>query len=351
MIAAHPAVLDAFAKQTLWCEKLGSPFMAALCGALPSALDEATATGRRVLGWRGDAFADALPIRLAGGLNALVRAGVTPGLAACYPPAAVDAESLIGPLKAAIATHDAALLVWLDSAPQTNEVARSGALMPGMLVIAAETGLPLRLFELGPSAGLNLRLDHYAYQLGALAIDTPGAPIRLQPEWRGPPPPAATIRVAERRGADLNPVNVTDPAAHERLLAYVWPDQIERLQRLEAALTAAALDPPAIDRAEAADWTEAHVAPAEGAATVLFHSIAFQYFPRATQARIAAHIEAAGTGATTTAPLAWLRYELDDPAAGVAPTLRLKLWPGGSDRLLGHAHPHGAAVHWIAGKT
>jgi hypothetical protein len=82
------AVLSAFAKQAEWCRALGSPFTALLMEALPRALDVRTRTGAAVLGWRGDPIADALPLRVAGGLHALVRGGRLPMLAALYPPAA-----------------------------------------------------------------------------------------------------------------------------------------------------------------------------------------------------------------------------------------------------------------------
>jgi hypothetical protein len=320
--------------------------MAALCDALSRVLDRTTATGRRILDWPGDAFADALPIRVAGGLHALVRSGAAPDLAALYPPATLDAGALVMVLQRTIARHDEALRPWLDSAPQTNEVMRSAVLMPGMLAVADATGLPLRVFELGPSAGLNLRLDAYAYDLGGLMIEASAAPIRLVPQWRGPPPPEAQVRIVERRGGDLAPIDVTDAAARERLLAYVWPDQPARLARLAAALDAAVADPPPIDRAEAADWTERHVAPVVGAATVLFHSIAFQYFATSSRARIAGHMERAGAATTAAAPLAWLRFEMDDASEGVPPALRLRLWPGGEDHLLARAHPHGSVVDW-----
>lgn len=342
-------VLDAFAKQAEWCTLLGSPFMAALCRALPLALDMETLTGRRVLGWTGELFSDALPLRLAGGLHAEVRAGRLGQLAPLYPPApAPSCSQLSDALRAAIREADRRLQPWLDSAPQTNEVGRSAVLMAGMLEIAAATQLPLRLFELGSSAGLNLRLDHYAYRLGGLHVEREGAPIRLSPDWHGPPPANADVCIIARRGVDISPIDATDGCARERLLAYVWPDQTERLQRLSAALDAAAADPPVIDRADAADWTETHVTPAEGAVTVVFHSIAFQYFPAPARQRIAAHMERMGGSSTCTSPLAWLRYESETPSAGVPPTLRLKLWPDGEDRLLAHAHPHGASLRWVA---
>jgi hypothetical protein len=339
------AVRAAFAKQADWCRRLGGPFTARLCDRLPDLLDPATATGAVVFGWAGNAAEDVVPLRLTGGLHALVRRGRLPMLARHYPPNEAGA-AFEEDLRAALVEADAELRPWLDSPPQTNEVARSGVLMAGLLQVAAETGLPLALLELGSSAGLNLRLDHYAHRLGGVTRRPAGAPIVLEPDWEGLPPPDARVEVVSRRGVDLNPLDVTDAATRERLLAYVWPDQPARARRLEAALAAAAADPPPIDRGDAAAWVEAQVAPRPGAATVVFHSIAFQYFPDATRARIASHMERQGAAATRAAPLAWLRFELDDFAGGQPPTLRLRLWPDGTDRLLAVSHPHGAFLRW-----
>ena len=343
---SEASIRAAFVKQADWNRVLGAGFTAEVCATLARILDRSTATGRRVLDWPGNPIADALALRLAGGLNALVRAGDLPMLATGYPPSPIPAGDLAGLLTAALG--DDRLLPWLDRAPQTNEVARAGVLMPGLLAIAAATELPIRLFELGASAGLNLRLDHYGYRLGGVDFGPPNAPVVLAPVWEGPPPPAAAIRVVERRGVDLAPVDVRTAADRDRLLAYVWPEQRERVARLEAAIAAFIADPVALDAGDAAAWVEAEVAPLAGTASVVFHSIAWQYFLVATQARIAAHLETQGAATTADAPLAWLRYEFDaSGSVGAPPTLRLTLWPGGEDRLLAHAHPHGASVRWL----
>lgn len=341
---AEAEIRAAFAEQADWCRRLHGPFTARVCDALAVVLDRSSATGRRVLDWPGVPFADALKLRLTGGLNALVRSGDLPGLAALYPPSPPGDDATLAAALAE-ALSDDRLLAWLDSAPQTNEVGRSGVLMPGLMAIAAATRLPLALFELGASAGLNLRLDDYAYDLGGVAVGSAAAPVHLKPVWTGAPPPLADVRIVARRGIDLNPVDVRDPAARDRLLAYVWPDQAARVDRLHAALTAAAADPAPVDRGDAAAWVEAHVGVQEGRCGVVFHSIAFQYFSLDTKARIAAHMAHAGARATAAAPLAWLHYESED-GGGKGITLRLTLWPGGEDRLLAHAHPHGASLKW-----
>jgi hypothetical protein len=93
---------------------------------------------------------------------------------------------------------------------------------------------------------------------------------------------------------------------------------------------------------------EAQVAPIAGSVAVVYHSIAFQYFPDATKVRIAAHLDRTGNAASAAAPLAWLRYEMDDASQAQLPTLRLTLWRGGGpeERLLARAHPHGSFVQW-----
>jgi hypothetical protein len=341
------AVRAAFAQQAGYCTALEAPFTALLCTLAGERLDRSTAIGRRLLDWDGnpDPFGDAIALRLCGGLHYLARNGGAPGLAPFYPPAPLpDPDALWQAVRPLL--DDETLAAWLDGPPQTNEVGRSAVLMSGLLVIADRFGLPLRLYELGASAGLNLQLDLYRYDLGGLKRGDPAAPFELKPEWQGPPPPAAEVRIAGRSGVDLNPVRL--PEGRERLTAYVWADQAQRLAQLEAALAIAAAEPPRVEAGDAADWLEAKLAPAPepGVTRVVLHSVAFHYFPDPVKARIAAHIEGVGVGASETAPLAWLRYE-EQPGDGHF-SLRLRTWPGGEDELLAWVHPHGRTVEWVA---
>lgn len=349
MAVLPPAVAAAFGDQARWCRGSGAPLTAAVCEAAVIACDATSATGRTLIGWQGDAMADALMMRVTGACNAMVRAGRAPELAALYPPAATPTPAQIAAaLRDLLAdpVRDAELCGWLSRPPQTNEVARSGVLMPGMMVIAAATGLPLRLFELGCSAGLNLNLDRFGYDFCGVQVGDPTSAVQLVPTWTGPPPPLAPVTIVDRRGTDINPLDVTDAAVRERLMAYVWPEQAERVARAVAAISLAQAHPPAVDGADAADWVEAMVAPVTGTVAVVYHSIAFQYFPAATKARIAAHL--AALPARADAPIAWLRMEMDDATQAQLPTLRLTLWQGGeaSEQLLAQAHPHGAFVRW-----
>jgi hypothetical protein len=340
------AVRAAFAEQAGWCEKLDSPFTAMLCRLIGARIDRSTGLGRRVLDWTGDprSFADNVPLRVCGGLHYLVRRGEAPGLARLYPPRPPPGEeTLWRALEPVLA--DARLPAWLDGPPQTNEVGRSAVLMAGLLAVAARFPFPVDLLELGASAGLNLLLDHYGYDLGGRRAGNAESALQLAPAWEGPPPPAAPVEVVRRRGVDLNPI---DPVRDgERLLAYIWPDQSRRLAQLEAALAVAAAGPPPVDRGEAAEWLGKRLAEpaAAGATRVVLHSIAFQYFPASSRRRIESLMAEAGAAAGPETPVAWLRYEKEPGEERM--TLRLRLWPDGEERLLAICHPHGSRVRWL----
>jgi hypothetical protein len=351
-MTSESLVRAAFAEQARWCRHFGSPFTGLLLDQAAAGLNRDTAIGRRILDWPGnpDATHDALPLRLAGGLHGLARSGRLPDLTRLYPPAAMpDGEMLWRAAVGALTVAHDALDKWLDSAPQTNEVARSPMLMCGLLAITAATGgLPIALHELGASGGLNLLLDRYFYRFGgSLVTGAKDATLVFTPELTGTLPPDAPVRVIRRRGVDLNPLDLRRDADRNRLLSYIWPDQLARLARIKAAIEIARIDPPPIDRGDAADWIEAMLEPggAPGVVRVVMHSIAFQYFPARTQERILAHIEMVGARATAAAPFAWLRFELDAPRGGAA--LRLKLWPGGEDRMLATGSAQQPRIDWI----
>lgn len=332
---------EAFRFQARACETLGSPFMAQLMNVLARHLDPGAGTvAAKLFGWPGEVGPSgaSLPLRLAGGLHALRLRG-DPALAAVYPPAAPADAALWDAVRGAMSRHADFLLDWIDSPPQTNELRRAAVLRAAGHWIAARHGLPLELRELGASAGLNLHWDRYALHLGARRFGPEDAVIALRPEWTGPPPPAATPRIADRRGVDLNPLS---PAADgARLRAYTWPDQRDRLARLDAALR---LPPVPVDRGDAADWLEGLGPLRPGRTRVVLHTVAWQYFAPGTQRRARAAIEALGAKATEDAPLAWFGMEADEAGPGAG--LRLRLWPGDLRLDAGRADFHGRWVHW-----
>jgi hypothetical protein len=344
-------VRAAFREQAIWGEKLGSPFTALLCNTLADWLNSDNPVGQAILSWPGDPSpkADVLGLRLAGVLHALAKRDVCPELSNLYPPNPLPSEcELQLGLEAVFASAPDEILSWLNWAPQTNEVARSIPLNAGLMYLARQISMPLDLLEVGASGGLNLQPDRYGYDYQGSEAGDRTSPLELTNEWSGGPPPIASYEVASRRGVDLNPLDLTSPLDQERLRSYVWPDQKERLDRVSSAIDIAQSAPPVLDKQDAADWVEKNITTsrASGTCQVLMHSIAFQYFPAKSQNRIKRHLSTVGETATKDKPLAWLRYEVD-PELDNKASLRLTLWPQGTEKLLAVGDPHCRSIEWL----
>jgi len=349
-VSRAQVVRQSFNEQAEWCRRLGSPFTALLCATLADSLDETGDVGREVLGWQGDpSMGDALPLRMAGAFHALARGDSEPQLARLYPPAPLpDVATLRTACTRALARQPALFRRYLGTAPQTNEVGRSAVLMPGLLEFARHFAVPLHLFEIGASAGLNLIPDRYRFRFGDATWGDRAAPLELAPEWSGDPPAVEVgLQIDSRQGADLAPIDIYSPAGRDALMSYAWPDQPERLQRLEAAIRTARAAPTTIDAAEAAEWVDRQLPPRDAARSggrVLFHSVMWRYLRPDSQRRIEGRVAACGAAATRAQPFGWLRFEL---GAGGQGMLTLTAWPPGETRVLATAHPHGRTIHWL----
>jgi hypothetical protein len=307
---------------------------------------------RLVEGWQGHPVLDALGLRLLGGVHRMVLAGAAPRVARYYPSAGgvPDATAIWPELIALVEAHFEELRPALNERVQTNEVARTAALLPGFLRVAARTGLPLRLLELGSSAGLLQLADCYRYELGSHHWGSEASGVRIRADWSGPSPDLdAKLEVASRLGCDPNPLDVSDPAVALRLQSFVWPEQIERMALLRAAMDYVRVIRPTIERKGAARFLADELAqPVPGLATVVFHSVVWWYISEAERAEIARRVDEAAARATAAAPLAWLRFE---GATTREAELRLSLWPGGGDVLLATAHYHGRWVKWASASS
>jgi hypothetical protein len=302
-----------------------------------------------------DPVASALPLRFLGSVHRLVLEGRAPALAQHYPSAGgAPGAGLVDDFLATVSALRPEVEARLGDGVQTNEVGRSAVLVGGYAdVVRRSGGLPLRVLELGASGGLNLRWDHYWYDTGASALGDPGSPVRFERVWRpapgaadgGVPELGVPVRVVERAGCDRNPLDVTTEEGRLTLRSYLWPDQVERAARLDAACAVAARIPISVVRADLGEWAEERLAePAAGVATVVVHSIVWQYVASEARDRMRAALWRAGRRATPEAPLAWLRFE----PAGPVGDLRLTWWPGGEESVLATAEYHGLPVYWGA---
>lgn len=344
------AVATAFGNQVAYCEHADAPITTRAVRAVAELLarGEPGALLDRIRKWQGAPLADALPLRIAGGLHSLYLSGAQPELGAIYRGEAADRDTKL--VADAIRAHEAPLMAWLAGPPQTNEAGRSSNFAAAMLWLA-EMGLPPRFecLEIGSSAGINLMMDRYAYDLGGVRVGPDKPAMAFAPEWQGDPPPSHEIEIASLRGCDVAPVDLTDPQQALRLKAYIWPEHAVRFERMDAAIRAASERAPDLVEMNAADFVERELArpQQEGVTRVLMHSIVWQYVPKDQQARVTAAMEAAGAQATVECPLAWVALEANRETHRHEMVVRY--WPGGEERrLLAEAHPHGAWIRWMA---
>jgi len=351
------AVATILRDQAGWCRRLDSPLYAAL---LERAADDALAGGPtvEVLSDGSEAREDgdgALALRFMAAVHRLVLGGRAPELAAFYPStggSALSVDQVWLAFRDTLKANAPELRDLVAKPCQTNEAGRSAALLGGFLTVARDTGLPLRIVEIGASAGLNLRWDRFHYRAGDRSWGDPSSPVRLEDVYEGDhlPPFEVEAAVAERIGCDLDPIDPTSDEGALALRSSLWADQVRRFRILEGALEVARAVPVTVERADAAEWLSDRLGqPATGMATVVFHSVAMFHATQEARNRILSTFQEAGARATADAPLAWLRMEGGYSYALLRLTpheVWLTTWPGGEERRLATAGAHGKPVRW-----
>src|SRR5580693_8390872 len=267
-------------------------------------------------GHEDDPSRHALPLRLLGGLHRLVLDGRAAQLRRWYPSTGGtwDAGTAWPEIVLTAAKHSDSLRAALDQPPQTNEVGRSAALIGGLLRINRGSEVPVRLFEIGSSAGLNLRADHYRYRYADSQWGPVDSPVTIDDAWHGALPPEGAVRIVERQGC---------------------------------AIAVARKVPAGLDRQRGADAV-AGLTLADGALTVLWHSITWQYLSADERKEIRDGVGALGAQADARSPFAHLTLEpaRGGPGAPLRFLVRARSWPGGELQILGECHAHGPPVNW-----
>jgi hypothetical protein len=274
----------------------------------------------------------------------------TPGsaLEPFYPSAggAVDLTRVGAAFLEVVSRHQERICELLERPVQLNDVGRCRALLGGFLLVAAQTGLPLRILEPGASAGLNLLWDHYRYEVDGATWGDSSSPVRLVGGFvEGRPPLHLRAEVAERRGCDLRPVDARSSEGRCTLLAHVWADHLDRIDLLRAAFEVNGQVDALVERAEASSWLASQLsAPTPGLATVVFHTGLMEYLEPVVRKRIESTIQEAGAHADSRSPVALLTSV---PVADGDGQLQLTVWPGGRPQPLAVLlDPHAREIRW-----
>jgi hypothetical protein len=222
-----------------------------------------------------------------------------------------------------------------DRFVQTNEVQRAWVLLPCFLRAAQLLDVDeLDVVELGASAGLNLVWDRYRYEYAAGEWGLEDAPLTLSGEERRPVPAKLlelAPRVRRHVGIDREPIDVKMRTGVLLVKCFVWGDQTERLQRLDAAIEAVRASPPALVQGDIADELPRVL---EDRPALVFQTAVFPYVPPETRESVRA------TLARTEAPVAFV--SAGRPRGEEGWGMRIELYPPGEREFVGHADFHGA---------
>jgi hypothetical protein len=319
---------------------MGSPLYGSLLES--AAADQTGATAEALAGFETETRSAAVGLRLMAAVHRLVLLGRLPALEPHYPSVGGDGDAAAAwpAFRDALGEHRTEIRQLVERGCQTNEVGRSAALLGGFLEVAHRTGLPLRILEIGASAGLNLRWDRYRYE-SAKSDEIDGGPggagwgdensaVRFVHFFDVPPPLDRAAEVVERKGCDLEPIDPTTDEGALSLRSFIWADQLGRLSRLDGAISIAQEMPVEVERLDAATFLERELGePRHGMATVVFHSVFMQYVDEDQRARISRAIDEAS--------VYYLRMEPDQG------TFEIRL----GEELLGTSGPHGTGVRWF----
>ena len=321
---------DALRWQAQYCAGRGSPVAARICETVSGASDDLL---RDQLPARVR-FGDLIGLRVMATVHRLALERLAPQVAMHLPTLGgtppVDMRSwqaFDAAVITALLEHPRVLAWSLDHVPQTNETGRAVLLRRGLSLLG-DLGLPepVRLVEVGSSAGLNLRADRL-----------PGNP-QLE---AGPMPP-----IIERLGCDLHPIDPTTQDGRTTLSSYIWVDDVGRFQRLGQALRIAAEVPASVRKASALTFVNG-LNLQQGAVTLLWHSAMWLYMPIDSRQGIQRRLAELGGAASTSSPLVHLSWEWQ-PGGQDTFTLVLRTWNGrehaGEPLLLATGASHGSPV-------
>ena len=326
------------------CDRLGAPTYAVLARCVAEWIDDEPVAS--LLAPYADArVGDMVPLRLLSAVHRLALEREAPEVAIYLPTTGGTAprsdSDRAGLRRAFLATLDAhreEIAASLARVPQTNEVGRTVGLAALLRRVQRGFGLPVRLHEIGCSAGLSLRVDEL------IAEDVVDAD---QIGWGELP------RVRERVGCDLAPVDITTTEGRLTLTSYVWPDQAERFERLRRALDIAGRVDVTLLAADALDHVRGlRLEP--GTTLVVWHSAMWLYLPEDVRAGIRVSLDDLGREATPDQPLVHIALEPTGHRREEQHrfTLTMTAWPGldglpaGVEVPWGTAPPAGCPVSW-----
>ena len=351
MTATRAEVIEAFRRQAAFCRDLHQAVLtAAIIDAARAEIVAGGPLADYVENFGEDPWKEALALRVAGALHYLVITDHAPTLAPYYSdgPRVPEQVKLQPIISALAASEETIFRHFISKPPQTNEIKRAAALLPGFSMIAQQTGLPMDLYELGASGGLLLAFDQYHIDYGLVSWGSGN--VVLKSSWRGEPPDfSAPIKVGQRYGCDRAPVDLSDLDQLNMMHSYIWPEQKARHRLFDAAVEKRLAAGIVVDKSDALEWAAKKLRTlTPGRANVFFHSAFEMYLDTDRRRDLDDMFETAGAAATKETPLAKLGFEPVEVGESLRFEVSVQTWPGDGAKTIAAAHAHGEWVEPLA---
>ena len=314
----RPGLAGLFRDMAASCGGLGAPTYADLAMFVADEVESFGPVLNLLEPYADARIGDMVPLRFFAAVHRLVLERQAPELALFYasvggtPPTTPTARaSCRAAFMQAVLSHPEEIARGLRWFPQTNEVGRTVALVALLREIGAAWGLPVRLHEIGTSAVLSLRCDVLAER--GIVPGTAGA----------------VPTIVERVGCDVAPLNPAEQADRTLLTSFIWPDQVDRYERLRGALEVAVEVPAAVLAADAVTHVRS-LRLERGTTLVLWHSAMWLYLPPEDRLAIEEALADLGAAATPASPLVHIALEPTSESSGEQHVFHLRVtsWPG-----------------------
>jgi hypothetical protein len=239
---------------------------------------------------------------------------------------------------------------------QTNEIGRCNWFLFPFAMIEAQVGDIARV-DVGSSAGLTLLFPDIDYDVQPGDLIGGHGTLTLKCQTRGHPPRLDHVpSVVWSRGFDARPVDLFDDDQVRWLEACVWPEQIERFDRLVRAIDLARRREIRVEKGDAVSDVGTFVQRASRHGhPVVTTSWVLNYLTSAERVEFVAQLD--DIGAET--DLSWVIAEspretpelpvLGDPSEDIT-VISLVTWKSGRRESvrLATAHPHGDWINWVS---
>ena len=267
------------------------------------------------------------------------------------PPSGDAADQFV---RYVLERSDAMKELLANRSTQTNEIGRCNWFLFPFAMLNAEVG-PLAQVDVGSSAGLNQLFPKLAFDLTPGGLIGEDDDLTITCDITGAPPVVTNRpQVFWSMGLDAKPIDVRNDTEVRWLEACVWPDQVERFDRLQRAISLARHSNIVVEHGDAVDDVAQAIERAvQHGHPVVTTSWVLNYLPSERRIAFIEELDRVGSEGDLSWIIAESPYETPElpghrGSDELITVITLVTWRAGQRKVqrLATTHPHGHWIHW-----